>query len=373
MICYIYKIIIIFLFYTVNYRIIIFNIGGDAYTSTINEGTATYNFTTTQDDYGKQITATTQSNAYYNEATSNTIQLDKGDTLLTLTQEENNETVIITATITDINNNPITTGSITFTDDADMQTIVMGDMPLIYTTTKSDQDKTITVTFQDNEVFNINSQEILVKAREPEYTLKVDTTSFTIGQLARIKASIYLGEEVDTTINRGKVTFKVNGKTLKDENGKVIYVKVVNGTASIDNYEIPDSWVEGSIIQAVYSGSADCQSLKSDKQTITLIPEEVTLSLNDMTATHGETIHISIRVMQGQTPVNTGKVIVKINGKTVKDANGKVIYAKVVNGTGSVEYTIPENMKAGRYNITVLFTAPGYDKLVDTKTLTVSA
>jgi hypothetical protein len=39
----------------------------------------------------------------------------------------------------------------------------------------------------------------------------------------------------------------------------------------------------------------------------------------------------------------------------------------------SVEYTIPENMKAGSYNITVSFTAPGYDKLVDTKTLTVSA
>jgi hypothetical protein len=39
----------------------------------------------------------------------------------------------------------------------------------------------------------------------------------------------------------------------------------------------------------------------------------------------------------------------------------------------SVEYTIPENMKAGSYNITVLFTAPGYEKLTDTKTLTVSA
>ena len=30
-------------------------------------------------------------------------------------------------------------------------------------------------------------------------------------------------------------------------------------------------------------------------------------------------------------------------------------------------------MKAGNYNITVTFTAPGYDKLTDTKTLTVSA
>ncbi len=62
----------------------------------------------------------------------------------------------------------------------------------------------------------------------------------------------------------------------------------------------------------------------------------------------------------------------KVNGKTVKDSNGKVIYAKVVNGQVSVNYTIPENMRAGNYNITVTFTAPGYDKLTDTKTLIVS-
>ena len=50
-------------------------------------------------------------------------------------------------------------------------------------------------------------------------------------------------------------------------------------------------------------------------------------------------------------------MVFKVNGKTVKDANGKVVYAKVVNGTVSVEYILPENMKAGNYNITVSFTA----------------
>ena len=66
-------------------------------------------------------------------------------------------------------------------------------------------------------------------------------------------------------------------------------------------------------------------------------------------------------------------MIFKVNGKTVKDSNGKVIYASVVNGQVSVNYTVPENMKAGNYNITVTFTEPGYVKLTYTKTLTVSA
>lgn len=59
--------------------------------------------------------------------------------------------------------------------------------------------------------------------------------------------------------------------------------------------------------------------------------------------------------------------------KAVKDANGKVIYAKVTNGTVSVEYTIPETMKIKEYTITATLIATSYEKLVDTKTLTVTA
>ena len=71
--------------------------------------------------------------------------------------------------------------------------------------------------------------------------------------------------------------------------------------------------------------------------------------------------------------INIGKVTFKVNGKTVKDANGKVIYAKVVNGQVSVEYTIPDNMKAKDYNITATFISPDYERIEDTKTLTVTA
>jgi hypothetical protein len=111
--------------------------------------------------------------------------------------------------------------------------------------------------------------------------------------------------------------------------------------------------------------------MSSQKQNITITPKELTITTEDKTATTNSTINLTATF--NYNSVNTGKVVFKVNGKTVKDTNGKVVYAKVVNGTGSVEYTIPENMKAGNYNITVSFTALGYDKLVDTKTLTVSA
>ncbi|MDO5826557.1 MAG: hypothetical protein Q4Q22_09255, partial [Methanosphaera sp.] len=99
-----------------------------------------------------------------------------------------------------------------------------------------------------------------------ETKLKIDTTTFTAGQPATITASIYYGDEINTTINKGKISFKANGKTLKDANGKVIYAKVVNGTATIENYIVPDDWTkEGTTIQAIYSGSNQFEKITSEK------------------------------------------------------------------------------------------------------------
>lgn len=208
-----------------------------------------------------------------------------------------------------------------------------------------------------------------------EYSLKVDTTEFAVGQANTITASIYWGDEqsqqLASNISKGKVTFKVNGKTLKDANGKVIYANVVNGTATIEDYEVPESWKEGSTIQAVYSGSSDVEKLSSEKEEITITATEPSITTEDVSTTVGGTVTLKATVTAA-TPVNTGKVVFKINGKIVKDSNGKVIYAKIVNGQVSVEYTLPDELKAGSYDLTAIFVSSDYGKLEDVKTLTVN-
>ena len=67
-----------------------------------------------------------------------------------------------------------------------------------------------------------------------------------------------------------------------------------------------------------------------------------------------------------------GKVVFKINGKTVKDENGKVIYAKVVDNQVIINYTLPSDMKAKEYNITATFISNDYERLEDTKVLNVT-
>ena len=213
---------------------------------------------------------------------------------------------------------------------------------------------------------------ILVISHPLEATLKVDTTQFIAGESSTIQASIYIGDEVLTNINKGKVSFKVNGKTLKDENGKVIYAKVVNGTAKIENYAIPESWLNSdTAIQAIYSGSVDLESLKSEKVLLNVTTDDLTITTNDITATPGESITLTATVTAGNAIINQGKIVFKINGKTIKDENGKVIYAKIENNQVNVEYTLPTDMDIKDYTITAVFLSAEFDRIEDTKTLSV--
>jgi len=110
--------------------------------------------------------------------------------------------------------------------------------------------------------------------------------------------------------------------------------------------------------------------MSSEKTAITITATEPTITTEDVTATVGATVTLSATINTNVT-VNTGKVVFKINGKTVKDANGKVIYAKVSNNQVNMEYTLPEQYKAGAYNITAVFVSSNY-RLEDSKTLTIT-
>ena len=234
-------------------------------------------------------------------------------------------------------------------------------------------------TYAGSERYLPSEAYITIIATEPpkEYSLVVDTTEFTPGQTTNITASILFGTEtlkdVATNITKGKITFKVNDKTLKDDSGKVIYAKVVNGTATIENYLVPDDWAkEGTTIQAVYSGSTQCEKLTSEKTEITVEKAAPTLTTESVTATAGSTIQLKATITDGNKVINTGKVVFKINGKTVKDENGKVIYAKVVDNQVIINYTLPSDMKAKEYNITATFISNDYERLEDTKVLNVT-
>ena len=451
---------------------LIFIVNGTEYNTSIINGSSTFR-AITNETWINGIQAKYYSTDIYNQSSSNILKLDKGDVLFKITQEKNDDSLIVKVAVTDINYNPVSRGyvrfkngtktlsnsqvingtaqlNISFTDDME-GTVILASFVNNNAFNNKEENITLTsnppqetyininpITGQTNEEINITAlvttenatlinegtvtfittdynqtvnvtngiattihiftsqlQDNLTVTYSPsnttkyttstnsttidieekiEYRLKIDTTTFTIGEKSTIQASIYANENISLNITMGKVIFKINGKTLKDDNGKIIYAKIVNGTAKIENYTIPATWnKENLTIEAVYSGSKQQTSLRSDKELITIEEPTPTITTEDMTATKGETITLTATVKQGNTLLEIGKVVFKINGKTLKDNNGKVIYLQVENGQVTTNYTIPDTYKAKTYIITATYIATGYDRLESTKTLTITA
>ena len=217
------------------------------------------------------------------------------------------------------------------------------------------------------------TETITLKILKANTNITIEPSTLVAGEVTIIKAIINAGD--DSVVDGGKVSFKINGKILKDADGKVIYAKVIDGVAMVE-CTAPES-MEGKDINitAIYTGSS-----KYNKTTVTVnatvtsatpTPES-SFTTENITAKAGQTINLTATITGGENQINTGKVVFKINGKTVKDANGKVIYAKVVNGIATVEYTLPESMKAQDYNITAVLMVPNQEKIEAKAVLTVT-
>ena len=149
------------------------------------------------------------------------------------------------------------------------------------------------------------------------------------------------------------VYFKVNGLTIKNSDGSVAKVKVVNGVATYD-YKIPLG----------LSGVTDCQTLNpknhtvmagyynpnyvSDiKNTSTFQVERSDIKINMQKITvYNKTKKLSItgtiKDYNNNFVRGNNKVIIKINGVSLKDSNNQPMYYQVVEGKINLQnITIP--------------------------------
>ena len=240
-----------------------------------------------------------------------------------------------------------------------------------YTSTFTQEASGTYTIYVYNPVLNVKTNEVVITVTSPP-KLVINPIEASIGDTVQITAQIEQDGTVWTNVSAGKVVFKVNGKTLKDASGKVIYAKVTEGVATI-NYLVTEEWNNSTTaIIASYSGSSKCEKLTSDPTAITILHESPKITTENIESTAGSKITLKAKITDGSNIINTGKVVFKINGKTLKDENGKVIYVKVVNNEVSLEYTIPENLKAGTYTLTAVFLSNDYEKLEDNKELVIA-
>ena len=272
--------------------------------------------------------------------------------------------------ITNQDNENVTGGYVIFTDEEDNvlgQSDVNKGSASVNIAFDKIYEGVLTITYYDDfgEMLSQNTTSLTVKKHD--VIMQMDNITASVGE--SVNLTVRLTDENGLSIENGKVVFKVNGKTLKDTTGKVIYVKVSDGVASLQ-YLLNSTAGTQLIVQATYSGLSRYNSAKIES-TVFINDLTPTIRCEDITANKSTQITLNAWINDGSNVVNAGKVVFKINGKTVKDENGKVIYAKVVNGHASVTYTIPDNMKSKNYTITAVFISSEYERIEDSKTLTV--
>jgi hypothetical protein len=317
-----------------------------------------------------------QNSVYYEE--DNTVENNLPDSVIVTMDDVHGvvgQSATLTATITDNLGNVINEGSVIFMDE---EGNVLATVDVV--------DGTASYVLQSNKAVNMTITAVYegeeatatVEFGKAYTTITINEFNATVDQETTISATVL--DENGNAVNGGKVAFKVNGKTLKDENGKVIYAQVVDGIATI-SIIVPDTWAGKDIeISAVYSGSTKYDSSRSEAVAVnvTMVVDEEIVDINpaikidalpDEVAT-GTTLQVTVEVTGTPSPLNTGKMVLKLNGKTLKDDNGKVIYADVVDGKATFNVTFTTT-KTKDFTVKAVFIHQDYESLEDNATITV--
>ncbi|AWX32008.1 Ig-like domain repeat protein [Methanosphaera sp. BMS] len=201
-------------------------------------------------------------------------------------------------------------------------------------------------------------------------TTTVSKINGRVGSTIQLKATIK--DNNTKAVTSGRVTFKVNGVTLKDEDGNTLYALVNNGTATL-NYTVPRSWYkDNTTVEAVYAGNDKYASSRANNTKNNITPGNVKIKIAQLpTHENGDKIQFVITATdeKGQS-ITGGTVIIKANGVTLKDSNGKALQANVVNGVAIIDYNI--TLSAREYNLTAVYSYTGYNRIEATGKLNVT-
>lgn len=99
----------------------------------------------------------------------------------------------------------------------------------------------------------------------------------------------------------------------------------------------------------------------------------IQLTVNPGTSCMDKTVKFIATVTDNATnaKLKNGVVIFKLNGETLKDANGKAIQVQVVNGQAVFNYTVPDGMKARNYTINATYSYKDFYGARTNATLTI--
>ena len=230
---------------------------------------------------------------------------------------------------------------------------------------------TIKASYDGSDLYTPSSDETTFDVEKISTKTTVDAVNGVIYE--KVNLTAHITDVNGNNVTGGKVVFSINGVEVTDNNGNVIYANVTGGVATITK-EAPSAWhKENTTIVATYLGNDAYDDSVSEKADviITLRTANIDVLTNGTKVKVGDTTSIIAHVYYNNTLVNEGKVIFKLNGKTLKDDDGNIIFVKVENGVAKLDYTITSIYSAKEYTLTAVFSGKDYNRVATESHLTV--
>ncbi len=174
-----------------------------------------------------------------------------------------------------------------------------------------------------------------------------------------LKATIT--DEYGNPVNSGFVSIAINDKSLKYSNGSAVYIDVKNGIASV-KVKVGDLWKRKNYTyQFRYYGKSSYESNMGNKAVIKLENLVKLTSAHAQTTIFGSNLTITANVTYrlNNSKVNSGKVLFKVQGKTIRNPDGSTYTVDVKNGTAKYNLILDYKYSPKQYIITVVY-ANGY-------------
>ncbi|WP_455645761.1 hypothetical protein [Methanosphaera sp.] len=212
----------------------------------------------------------------------------------------------------------------------------------------------VTVNYPGNNTNSGTSTTANVKVDKASTIVVVDSVVGVIGE--KITLTAHVTDNYGNNVTGGNLVFKLNGKTLRSDgsfNSTAAPLKfsVVNGlvtyTLNADLY-----LRNAKNLSASYSGSSLYEANASEVTTAQIAKRRAAITVTTDNLVKQDTDVKLIATLtdvtkngQNTTAINEGGyVIFKVNGVSLKDANGKIIRVKVENNTAVYTYHVPAGM-----------------------------
>ncbi|MDO5825214.1 MAG: Ig-like domain repeat protein [Methanosphaera sp.] len=209
--------------------------------------------------------------------------------------------------------------------------------------------------------FEPNNKFIGKKALESNITIKANNTKPRVRD--NVKITFTLKDGNNKAIKNQDITVNINGKT------STLYLNT-SGQAVV-NYTLTnkDKCIN---ITATYEGNVTQQATRNNLTVNRYYKADMELLTGSFDSKPGDTVKLIAHIKDNGLDIDGGQLVFKLNGVSLKDANGNAVVVNIKKGLAVLEYKIPDTLGARTHNLTAVYASNNYGRVELTTPMTIN-